>query len=418
MVLPVLAEGVKLRVQSRDGEVRWLPFAGLDAAQATQQARQQGLRVLEIAGAPVAAAPPGVDKAFKADKAQRYPGGRTSSAFDLLLFSQELHSLLQAGLNLSEALDTLLAKAAGATRLLLADIVKSLGQGRNFSEVLASHGGEFPPVYVATVRSSERTGNLPEALARYIVYQQQFEMLRKKLVAAAIYPALLLGVGGFVTLFLLGYVVPRFASVYQSSARELPWMSSVLLSVGSLIHAHAMWMLAALVLAMVALVTALRRPAVRARLVNSALGIPGIADKADLFRLSRFYRALSLLLASGIALPRAMGMVGGLLGASQQLRLTQARLRIEQGETVSLTLVQAGLATPVAKSLIQVGERSGQLAPMLERTAQFHDEELTRWIDAASRLLEPLLMLAIGLVIGTVVVLMYLPIFELAGSFQ
>ena len=392
-------------------------MAGLDAAQATQQARQQGLRVVEVAGLPgggsvALASLPAAGSAIAG------PTERTHAGFDLLLFSQELHSLLNAGLNLGEALDTLLAKSTGGTQALLADVVQALSQGRNFSEVLASHGRVFPAVYVATVRSSERTGNLPEALERYIAYQQQFDMLRKKLAAAAIYPALLLGVGGFVTLFLLGYVVPRFASVYESSGRDLPWMSAALLSVGSAIHAHAAWVLAALVLTVGLLVTAVRQPAVRLRMIDAALGVPGLAQRADLFRLSRFYRALSLLLASGIALPRAMGMVGGLLSVRQQAGLVRARALVENGEQVSHAFVQAGLATSVAKSLIQVGERSGQLAPMLERTGKFHDEELTRWIDAASRLLEPVLMLAIGLVIGTVVVLMYLPIFELAGNFR
>ena len=146
--------------------------------------------------------------------------------------------------------------------------------------------------------------------------------------------------------------------------------------------------------------------------------LPWLAAKAKEFRLARFFRAVSLLLAAGISLPRALGMVSGLLSPSQQPGLARARLAVEQGQSLSEALMGAGLASPVAESLIKVGERSGQLADMLERTARFQDDDFARWVDWASRLLEPLLMALIGLVVGAVVVLMYMPIFDLAGSLQ
>lgn len=394
---------VQLRVRGGDGRVRSLEFTGLGPAEAVRRAVARGLQVLAI-DTPVAAAP---------------VGGGSGAAFPLLLFSQELLALLDAGLNLTEALDTLWAKERQpAARAVLADLLGALRQGRNFSDVLAAAPRHFPEVYVATVRASERTGDLPRALARYIAYQQQFDGLRKKLVAAAIYPVMLLAVGGFVTLFLLGYVVPRFASVYESAGRELPWMSAALLSFGLLIHAFWPLALGALAVAGAGLVGVLGRAAGRAWLLEQVLRLPGFAARANEFRLARFYRALGLLLASGIALPRALGMVGGLLGAAQRAGLARSRLLVEQGLSLSQALGAEGLASAVAGSLLQVGERSGQLADMLERTARFHDEAFARWIDWASRLLEPLLMTLIGLVIGTVVVLMYMPIFELAGSLQ
>jgi len=414
------ASGVRLRVQARDGHSSWMRFAGMDAVAATRRARREGLRVLEVEVDSVPNAAPARTALGRAGTQVQQPTEATGrgGTFDLLLFSQELHSLLQAGLNLGEAISTLVEKSHGATRMLLSQVEASLREGKNFSDVLEFHAFHFPAVYVATVRSSERTGNLPDAIERFIAYQQQFDLLRKKLVSAAIYPALLVTVGGFVTLFLLGYVVPRFAAVYESSGRPLPWASGVLLAVGHLVYDHAVIALSAVTAVLVLAVWQLRQPATRKRLVELALRLPGLAPRADLFQLSRFYRALSLLLSSGIALPRAMGMVGGLLGVAQRSALAGARERIEEGGSVSQALVQFGLATPVARSLVQVGERSGQLGPMFERTARFHDEEMTRWIDATSKLLEPVLMLLIGLVIGLVVVLMYMPIFELAGSLE
>jgi general secretion pathway protein F len=246
----------------------------------------------------------------------------------------------------------------------------------------------------------------------------QFDTLRKKLISASIYPVMLLGVGGLVTLFLLGYVVPRFSVVYESSGRDLPWLSALLLTFGKWVYVHWWQGLIFLGSLTVLMVWSVSQPTFRAWVFQQILRFPVLAEQVVSFRLARFYRAVSLLLSSGIPLTRALEMVSGLLNPTQQVALARSRSAIEEGQLLSVALVENGLSTPVAESLIKVGERSGQLAVMLERTAEFADEEFSRWIDWFSRLLEPLLMAIIGLVIGTVVVLMYLPIFELAGSLQ
>ena len=393
-----------LTVQGQDGRTQTLEFTDLTEAEALRKAAARGLRVLAIEAA-------GSGATVQAPGAQ--------ARFPLVLFSQELLALLDAGLNLTEAISTLHAKERAApVRAVLAEVLLALREGRTLSDVLAASPRHFSEVYVATVRASERTGDLPQALGRYIAYQTQFDTLRKKLVSAAIYPAMLLAVGGFVTLFLLGYVVPRFSVVYESSGRDLPWMSAALLAFGKLIYNHWQLALGGLLGGAALLGWGLARPAGRAWLLMQVLRMPWLARRADEFRLARFYRALSLLLASGISLPRAMGMVDGLLGHNQQEPLRACRAAVEQGQSFSMALVKAGLAGDVAESLLKVGERSGQMAEMLERAARFADDEFTRWIDWASRLLEPALMVVIGLVIGTVVVLMYMPIFDLAGSLQ
>jgi general secretion pathway protein F len=395
---------LRLKVQGADGQARVLEFIDTDEAGAVRKAEARGLRVLAVEeqGAGGAA-----------------PAAAARVRFPLVLFSQELLALLEAGMNLAEAIATLHAKERVApVRAVLASVLLALREGRNLSDVLAALPQHFSEVYVATVRASERTGDLPQALSRYIAYQSQFEALRKKLVSAAIYPCMLLAVGGFVTLFLLGYVVPRFSVVYESSGRDLPWMSAMLLAFGKMMYANWQLALAALFAAGAALGWGMSATRGRAWLLDRVLGLPWLAQRADEFRLARFYRAVSLLLASGISLPRAMGMVGGLLGPQQQAGLAQCRLAIEQGQSLSVALVAAGLASAVAESLVKVGERSGQMAEMLERAARFADDEFSRWVDWASRLLEPVLMVVIGLVIGTVVVLMYMPIFDLAGSLQ
>jgi len=313
----------------------------------------------------------------------------------------------------------LIAKeGAGKTRETLGSLLGKLQEGRNFSEVLEQRPEIFPTVFVATVRASERTGDLPNSLSRYIAYQVQFETVRKKLIAASIYPCLLLVVGAGVSLFLLGYVVPRFSAMYESTGHDMPWLSARLLDFGRFIHANWTISLSTFAALVVLVASALSRPRLRAKLLDRFLRLPWLASKATQYRSARFMRAISLLLSAGIPLSRALMMVDGLLGPSQQSALIELRRLIGEGKSLSSALSAVGLGDPIADSLIKVGERSGQLALMLERTARFYDEAFGRWLDWSARLLEPLLMIFIGGVIGTIVVLMYMPIFELAGSLQ
>lgn len=180
-----------------------------DQASAIEQAESQGLGVLS-------ARPMRGFAGFAGLFVPRFP---------LLLFSHELVALLQAGLSLPETLETMLEKESRPeTRKVLAAIRDRLFVGRSFSQSLHDIPEVFPPLYVATVRASERTGDLPEALSRYIGYHERLEAVRKKVVSASIYPLVLLGVGALVTLFLLGYVVPRFSAIYAESGKDLPFL--------------------------------------------------------------------------------------------------------------------------------------------------------------------------------------------------
>ncbi|CDG81318.1 type II secretion system F family protein [Janthinobacterium agaricidamnosum] len=392
----------QLQVQGAAGR-QAIAIDAASEADAIRAAARNGWRVLAIDSAAL----PGAGAAIK----------HHQQAFPLLQFSQELLALLEAGLNLSEAMATLHNKEVrNASKATLAAIMLTLQQGKSFSDTLADFPAIFPDIYIATVHAAERSGNLPEALARFVGYQLQFDAIRKKLISAAIYPAMLLVVGSLVTLFLLGYVVPKFSVVYESSGREIPWMSQMLLGFGQALAAHPMLCLAALAGTVGAVAFGAANQAMRQALILQVLRLPVLSGKAAEFRLARFYRALSLLLHAGIPLHKALALVAAMLLPAQQAQLAQARRAVQEGLPFSAALEQSQLATPVAQSLLKVGENTGRLGDMLERSAKFHDEEFARWVDWASRLLEPLLMTVIGVVIGGVVVLMYMPIFELAGS--
>jgi len=403
-----------LTVRDAQGRVQQVSLRGRTPPDAVRQAAQQGWQVLAMDAAAASAS------VRVSGGGQALASVRTSSgAFPLLLFSQELLALLDAGLNLTEAMATLSTKERRpAVQGVLQEMLQALRQGKPFSDALASTAWPCPEIYLAAVRASEQTGDLPQTLARYIAYQIQLEGIRKKLVSSAIYPVMLLLVGGFVTLFLLGYVVPRFSAVYDSAGRDMPWMSLQLLRFGRVIHAHWAITGGVVLMGLGALTLSVTRPSGRAWWALQVTRLPWLRHRVAEFRLARFYRAVSMLLASGIAMPKALGMVADLLSPAQQQQLTLARRAIETGHALSDALMQTGLSTPVAESLLKVGERSGQMAEMLERVARFQDDDFARWLDWASKLLEPVLMAAMGLVIGLVVVLLYLPIFDLAGSLQ
>lgn len=343
----------------------------------------------------------------------------SSQPLDLVLFTQELVSLLEAGLTLFECLETLHEKeTVDSSRRLLGKLCAELREGRPFSDALESERKLFGEIYIATVRASERTGDILPALRRFLTYRRQVDALRRKMISAAIYPAMLLLAGGGVMLFMLLYLVPRFSLIYDDLGGDLPLASRLLLEWGRLLHAHTALVLLGLAGVIAAVIWAILQPAWRERLGRRLWRLKGIGPWLRKLHLSRFYRAVSMLLQSGIPLPAALRMTQELLHPALRPALPSVLQVIEEGQSFSDALEKAQLLTPVAQRLIRVGERSGELAALLEKTADFHDEETSLWMERFSRVFEPVLMLLIGFFVGLIVVLMYLPIFELAGSWQ
>ncbi len=337
----------------------------------------------------------------------------------LVIFSQELVALLDAGLALVESIEALCEKEANpSVRRPLEQILNRLYEGQTLGAALAEHPTIFPHLYVATVRASERTGSLREALTRFITYQQQIDSLRKTLVNASIYPAVLLVAGVLVTLFLMGYVVPRFSSIYEQLGSDLPFASRLLLQWGKLLEAHTMSVIVMASLALGGGGYALTRPAARAAMGRWIAKIPAIGRQLRLYQLARLYRTVGMLLRSGMPAVTALGMSSGLLGQSLRPSFASATQAVREGQSLANAMERHGLTTPVAARMLRVGERSGNMGEMTERIATFYDDEIARWVSIITRLIEPLLMTVIGLLIGVIVVLMYFPIFQLAGSVQ
>jgi general secretion pathway protein F len=393
----------KVRALSAEHLVTHFTLDAADEADARRQAEARGLFPSSIE--PVRASL-GLSLRLRA-------GGR----FALVLFSQELLALLQAGLTIVEGLEVLLEKeAVPETRGMLTRLLRALREGKRFSAALAEQPSLFPPIYVGIVKAAEGTSNLPRSLERFIDYQQRIDSVRSKVVSSAIYPLILLIVGGGVTFFLVGYVVPRFAEVYQGAGRSLPWLSQLLLDWGRFASRHTRALVFSLLVGLLLAVAALRRFLALGGPVRLLARLPGVGERARIYELSRLYLTMGMLLEGGIPVVTAMLTVAGMISPGLRDNLSSASAAIQAGTPLSSAFESHGLATPVSLRMLRVGERSGELGHMLTRSALFYDGEIGRWIDRFTRTFEPLLMAAIGLVVGTIVVLLYMPIFDLAGS--
>jgi general secretion pathway protein F len=392
-----------------------------DAEQeATRTAKRTGLRVIEIR-----ARSTGRNALLQRRRALAL---FRRSGFDLALFVYELMTLLRAGLSLPEALETLderwrerqfKASADTTASHIPGELVRQMQQGKSLSTALSAHPGFFPGLFVAMIAASEQTGEMTQALERFLQYHRQINVVRQKLISASLYPVLLLLTGFAVAFFLVWFLAPRFAHVYEGMTHaELPLLSRWLIQFGLFVSDHTVESLACLFVVLVAIVAMITRPTVRQRAMAALMSIAWIGSTLKLMQLARFYRSLGMLLQGGVAVLPSLKMTKDLLPLTLQTSLTRSMASIGQGKQMSESMRHEGLLTPVALRLLQAGERNGQIANMLEQSALFHEHEITQWVERFARLIEPVLMLIMGASIGLIVVLLYLPIFDLAGSLE
>jgi general secretion pathway protein F len=268
------------------------------------------------------------------------------------------------------------------------------------------------------MRAAERTSDYSPALQRFVQYRRLAQQMRSKLVSAALYPLILLGVSGLVLLFLIGYVVPRFAQVYEDMGDRMPAASRMLMVIGQALSGHPALSAGIVAGLLVAAVMAWSAGAglVLLRLVASA--VPRVRETLMTIEMARLYRTLALLLSGGMPLVASLDLAAGVLPAATALRLKAARQRVSEGQPFADSLAAQGLTTLVGERFFRVGERTGRLAEMIDRAAEFHEEEVARAADWVGRVIGPVMMLVMGVVIGFVVVLMYMPIFQLTEMVQ
>lgn len=344
---------------------------------------------------------------------------RGAADFPRRLFCQELAVLLDAGIPLYESLITLREKESSASvSAVLSGLVEALSQGQTLAQAMRAQPRAFSTLLIASIEASQRTGHTPQALRQHAAYLAWVDGLRDKLVGAAIYPAILIGASLLVITFLTVFVVPRFADIYEGMGGELPWLSGVLLKTGQAVGAHPWAVLAGVLGLVMATAAGWRSPAVRGAMAERVWRMPVVGERLRLVELATLYRTLGLLLQAGVAVVAALEASGELVKPALRPALAEAARRVREGARLSDSFQQHALTTPVSLRMMRVGEHTGELGAMLERAATFYDEELARFTDWVGRVVSPVLMLVMGVLIGGIVVLMYLPIFQVAEQIQ
>lgn len=359
---------------------------------------------------------------LSATPARRVPTwlkSQRKNGIDATLFAEELLALVSAGLSVVEAMDVLIDRGTSQEgEAVLQQLRSKLREGKRLSQAMEEQGEVFPSLLIGLVQAAEDTSNLPLALTRFAQYDRQIKSLGQRIANACIYPMILLTVGGLVTLFLLGHVVPKFASIYQGSSQKLPLASRWLMAWGQWVSEHSMLVWSGAAIAAILIASKLLPIVRKNQWWDLIRWIPGANAKLALLDISRIYLTLGMLLESGIPITRAMQLTTSVVYLPWRAEWASAQDMIRQGYPLTQAFGEQSLTTPVAKRLLAVGEKSGQIGAMLNKIAAFHESETARWIERFSKTFEPVLMALIGLVVGLIVILLYIPVFELAGSLQ
>ncbi|THF54778.1 type II secretion system F family protein [Pseudothauera rhizosphaerae] len=348
----------------------------------------------------------------------RVSGALFAKRLDHTRFAQEVYTLLDAGLSLTEALQALRRYDVGDEAEAIQRVLSALRSGKRFSCAIEEARPSVPPLLVGLVSASEQTGNLSEALGRYVAYREKVDGVRKRLFTALIYPALLMSVGVLVVIFLLGFVVPRFASAYEGVVQNVPLVSRLMIEWAAMVRENGNWLLAGTFVGVFVMVSRARRALARRGLAGVVAWQPTLRARTRDYDLSRFYRTVGLQMLGGIPVVRALEMAADLLHGADRDAVEMSVADLRGGLSITDALTKRGLAPPVVSDLLRVGEQSGQLGPRMLRIADFLDESVSRWMEAFTRLFEPLVMLGLGIFVAGIVVLLYLPLFELAENIR
>ena len=340
-----------------------------------------------------------------------------TKTLDIVLFTHELAVLLRAGIGLHDALAALAEKETGeAARGILARLRLVLREGRPFSTAVGEFPDVFPPLYVANMRASERTGDLATALERFVEFEQRVQTLRRKISGALIYPAILMAAGFLVMSFLMLYVVPRFSRIQEGRNTQVSDLVGLLFAWGKFAAENSLLVTGVALAGVAGMVYLGLSGALVRKVLPALLMLRPFRDKLRLFYLITFYRTVGMLIESGISVINAVSMSVATLSPQLQGAAQSALRQLREGTGLVPALEQNHLLTGVSARLVAAGAAGGRLAEMLGQSADFHAEELTRWIESFTKVFEPVVMALIGLVVGAVVVVMYMPIFELAGG--
>jgi type IV pilus assembly protein PilC len=343
--------------------------------------------------------------------------GKKVRATTFLIFNQQLLTLLKAGLPILNALDLLIKRQKdNYFRSLLQNVRERVKGGELLSEAFSAQN-VFPKIYTTTLMAGEKSGNMEEVLTRYIAFQRLALTFKKKLLVSLVYPTLLVSVVLVMFVFLVTYVVPQFAKLYQDLNAQLPAITVLMLSIGT--HAQQYAPVGVVVLGLV-LFLVWRWKATdkgKAWIDKVLLGLPLIGDILVKHQVATFSRMLSTLLLGGMPLVPCLETAGASMSSTKIVNgIRQASVRVREGQTLAHSLEQQKMFPELSVEMIEVGESTGALPAMLTSVAEFYEEDVQTALGAAMALIEPAILIVMAVFVGGILISLYMPIFSLGSS--
>jgi type IV pilus assembly protein PilC len=336
---------------------------------------------------------------------------------EFLVFNQELATLLKAGMPLVQSLDLLKRRVTSPVfKRVLNDVHEKVRSGAALSDAFATHGDLFPRVYTASLLAGERSGNLDAMLRRYVEYTKIIANVKRKTVSALVYPAILTALAVVLVSIIVLKVVPAFADFYSSFGAELPLATRVILGVSEFVRGQFLLIIIAVAAAIIAVLTWVRQPGQKSRFDHLVLGLPMLGPVARKFATSQMARTLATLLGGGLPLVNALDIAAKSVGnqfMARQLDIVSARVR--EGESFAAALDARRAFPEVAVKMAEVGESTGALQDMLNTVADFYDEEIATTMERFITLVEPVLLVFMGIVIAGLLLALYMPLFQLSS---
>jgi len=333
---------------------------------------------------------------------------------EFLVFNQEFAALIHAGLPLLQSLELLMERVDNAYfSSVLDDVYNQVKSGVSLSEAFASHPDIFPRVYTASILAGEKSGTLEQVIRRYLNYVRIVLAIRSKVISSIIYPILLLALSMSVIGVLVGYVIPKFSEFYKGFATTLPWFTQLLVGSAEFFGSNFIWFLPLVIIVLAVLRIYVRTSnAARFAFDQLKLKLPFIGNVWTKFSISQLTRTLHTLLAGGIPLVNAIDVAASAVGnrlVSKQLSTVSQG--VKEGQPLWSSLQKTGLMTHMAVEMVRVGEETGALDEMLKNISDFYDQEIETNLTNVLAVVEPVMLIGMGLVIAAILLAMYYPLF-------
>jgi type IV pilus assembly protein PilC len=336
---------------------------------------------------------------------------------DFLIFNQELATLLKAGMPLVQSLDLLKRRvAAPAFRQVLDDVHERVRGGSALSDAFSAHAKLFPSVYIASLVAGERSGNLDAVLRRFVEYTKIVTTMKRKTVSALVYPAILIGLALILVSIIVLKVIPAFSGFYESFGAQLPLVTRIIVAISEFVRGQMVLIVIALVGGTLGTIVWVRQPGQQARFDRAILRVPVLGEVARKFATSQMARTLATLIGGGLPLVNALDIAARSVGnqfIAKELEVVGVRVR--EGVSFAGALEARHVFPEVAVKMAEVGESTGALQEMLNTVADFYDEEIATIMERFVTLVEPVLLVAMGIVIAGLLLALYMPLFQLSS---